>query len=407
MDKIKEMRDQRLALVNEANEILNMDDKELTAEMTEKFEKLMAEADALEAKIKRHERMATANASIDAERDRTAYNTGQSTDEQEVNEERDRAIFQTFLRHGMSALNADERQIMASRRSPQQAQSIGTDTAGGHLVPTGFQRDLEQGMLSFGGIREACTVFPTETGNDLPWPTSDDTSNEGERVAENVQVNEQDVTVGQAMLNAYKYSSKMIRVPVELIQDSAFPIDSWLNGILAERIARITNREMTVGTGTGMPNGIVTASVVGPTSAASAAVAYDDVLALIHSVDPSYRNGGRFMFHDNVLLALRLLKDSQGHPLWQPGLVGGEPDRLLGFEYTINQHMEGTLATTNISMLFGQLKKYMVRDVRQTEIMVLRERYADFHQVAFLGFSRHDGELIDAGTNPVKHLVQV
>jgi HK97 family phage major capsid protein len=55
-------------------------------------------------------------------------------------------------------------------------------------------------------------------------------------------------------------------------------------------------------------------------------------------------------------------------------------------------------------MLYGALSKYQIRDVRDITLVRLDERYAELGVVAFLAFSRHDGDLLDAGTHPVKYL---
>jgi HK97 family phage major capsid protein len=97
--------------------------------------------------------------------------------------------------------------------------------------------------------------------------------------------------------------------------------------------------------------------------------------------------------------------DTAGAPLWQPDFRVGAPDEILGFPYTINQSMTAP-ATAVKSILFGDLSKYIVRDVRDFTLLRLDERFAEYHQVAFLAFSRHDGDLLDAGTDPVKYHLQ-
>jgi HK97 family phage major capsid protein len=79
-------------------------------------------------------------------------------------------------------------------------------------------------------------------------------------------------------------------------------------------------------------------------------------------------------------------------------------DTLFGKQFTINQHM-ADVATAQKSIVFGDMKKYLIRDVQGISVLRLSERFADYNQTAFLAFSRHDGNLLDAGTNPVKHLV--
>jgi HK97 family phage major capsid protein len=96
--------------------------------------------------------------------------------------------------------------------------------------------------------------------------------------------------------------------------------------------------------------------------------------------------------------------DTAGVPLWQPGLVAGQPDTILGYPFVINQAMAAMAASAK-SIIFGDLSKYLIRDVRDVQLIRLDERFAEYHQVGFLAFSRHDGDLLDAGTDPVKHYI--
>ena len=172
-----------------------------------------------------------------------------------------------------------------------------------------------------------------------------------------------------------------------------------------ERIARILNKKFTTGIATTEPKGIVTASVAGKVGAVgqTLTILYDDLIDLIHSVDEGYRRAGaRWMMHDQSLKAIRKMKDSQGHPLWQPDIRVGEPDTILGFGYVINNDM-AEMAANAKSLLFGQFGKYIIRDVMGLTMLRLVELYALTGQVGFLGFARYDGNLLDAGTNPVKY----
>jgi HK97 family phage major capsid protein len=108
------------------------------------------------------------------------------------------------------------------------------------------------------------------------------------------------------------------------------------------------------------------------------------------------------MFKDLTLAALKKLKDSQNRPLWLPGIATREPDTILGKRFVVNQDI-ATMAANAKSVLFGDFSKYIIRDVTQVVMLRLIERYAEFGQVAFLIFTRHDGNLLDAGTDPIKH----
>lgn len=287
------------------------------------------------------------------------------------------------------------------------ALSSANDSAGGYTKAEGFVSSIEMALLEFGGMRSVADIIRTAGGSDLPWPTSDDTTNEGHLLGESQPVSEQDVTFGQVRFQAYKYSSKLVKVPRELFEDSEFDIAGMLGPILGTRIARRTNRDFTTGDGAAKPKGIVTAATSGKTAASATAIAADELYDLQHSVDPAYRNspGVGWMMHDSILLAIRKLKDGNGQYLWQPGLMAGASDTLLNKPITINQHMDSTIASGAKTVLFGALNKYKIRDVAGFRLVRLRERYADNDQEGFVAFSRHDGNLLDAGTHPVKYLV--
>lgn len=326
-------------------------------------------------------------------------------------EERDTQYRDAFLRYcvgGREALSPEQDAILRTGfgGAEGRAQTV-TTSGGGYLIPEGFVRNLEIAMKSYSGIMEAPTTkLRTDSGNSLPWPTINDTSNVGALLGINTQESEQALTFGVLTLDAYKFTSKNVLVPIELMDDSAFDFDSIVTPLLGERLGRVLNTYMTTGTGSNQPNGLVTASTAGVTGSAAASITIDDIIDLKHSVDPAYRKmpGTGFMFNDSTLKALKKLKDSENRALWQAGYAVGEPDTIDGDRYYINQDMASIGASAK-SVIYGDLSKYIVRTIKDVRLMRLVERYADYYQVAFQAFIRADGDLLNAGTNPVKHLV--
>lgn len=275
---------------------------------------------------------------------------------------------------------------------------------GGYTVPMGMLQPLESALLAFGGMRQAAEVIRTDTGAVLPFPTSNDTSNTGELLGENTAVAEQDVAFSAVNLQAYKYSSKLIQVPVELLQDSAVNLPAFLGERMGERISRIQNTHFTTGDGASKPSGVVTAATLGKTTASASAITMDEVLDLVASVDPAYRPGAVFMARDATIIALRKLKDGQGQYLWSKGdVTSGEPDRLWGYPVILNQDVAAITNSAKV-LLFGQMSRYKIRDVQTIRVRRLVERYADTDQEGFIAFMRSDGAMIDAGTHPVKYM---
>lgn len=281
---------------------------------------------------------------------------------------------------------------------PQSSTSVG-----GYSIQDAAMREVEVALLAYGAMRRAgCTILRTDTGGPLPIPMVNDTTNLGHLVAEGTTIVTTDVVFGQTVLDAFKYTSDKVLISVELMQDNSVNLPQLLGRILGERIGRVTNRDFTTGTGTGQPNGVVTAAnFFQAATGNSTTITLTNLMTLYHNLDPAYRDNAKWMMNDNTIFKIKTLLDSQGRPIWLPGLVDRAPDTIMGSPYVINQDMTA-MTSTGKSILFGDFSKYWIRDVREVTLLRLDERFAEFLQVAFLAFMRTDGDLIDAGTHPIK-----
>ncbi len=390
--KAQELREKRAKLIADAQALSDMPN--FGVEERARFDRMIADADTMKGDIDRIERVAA----LEAETYRTSTPpNGQPTAQEQRDAQRTAKLskaFRTYLATGD-----------ASELRTYSPMAVGSNTAGGYFVPQTFVSELESALKSFGGVREVATVLNTGAGTPVSLPTSDDTSNSGELVAENAAVSQQNPTTGRLVLNAYKYSTKAVQVSIELIQDSEFDIESYIRNIFVERLGRITNLHFTTGDGSGndRPNGIVTASTLGATASSQTVISYDDLVELEHSIDAAYRKGAKFQFSDAALKTVKKLKDADGRPLWVPGVAVKSPDTILGYDFNVNQDMATPASDAKVA-LFGRLDKYIIRSVKELSVLRLNELYAMNGQVAFIGFARYDGDLIDAGTHPVKYL---
>lgn len=277
---------------------------------------------------------------------------------------------------------------------------------GGETVPQTLVNHIEVAMLAYGGMRESgATVIRTQGGEKMTIPTADDTGNSGRLLGANTVVTETDITTSSKELDAYKYSSDLVLVARELLQDTAVDMPTFIGDRLGERLGRITNQHFTTGTGSSQPNGVVTAASSAATTANATTVSYDELQALVHSIDPAYRKiNPCWMFSDATLLAVKQIKDGEGRPLWVNGLAVREPDMIAGYPYIINQDVADIAASAK-AVLFGAFKYYWIRDVLEVILIRLDERYADYYQVGWVAFARCDGELVSAAA-PIKYLTQ-
>lgn len=312
--------------------------------------------------------------------------------------------FTAFLRRGASSLAAEQRDLlsqhMVAADGEFRALAAGTNTAGGYTVPPGFRNVLIETMKWYGAVRSVATNVNSDSGQPLQWPTFNGTAQVGRILAENTALTQTDPVFGTTTLGAYMYSSDLVLVSYQLLQDSAFNVEEFLARNLGMRIGRIQNTHFTTGTGTSQPLGIQTNAVSGVTlpTGNTTTLTYAGLVALIYSVDPAYRYGGsaQFMLSDSALQAVRLLVDTQQRPLWQPSVQSGQPDNLLGYPIVVNNDLPAPAASVK-SALFGDFQRgYVVRDVLDVQVKRLEERYADYLQVGFFAYARADATVQDS-----------
>lgn len=392
MTSIQVMRERRSARAQELHALLNANPGDKwTTELQAKYDQGMAEITALEGEINRHQSL------LDSMADDAALDRIDDAANRIARDKKTPAaqLYAKWLRHGDNALSAED---WAEIRNTM---STTTGSEGGYSVQSDIAKTLIESLKAFGGMREEATVIVTETGNPLSFPTTDGTAETGELIAENTTATAADPTFGTVALTAYKFSSKIVAIPFELLQDSQVDIEAFVNARLVERLGRATNTYFTTGTGSSQPRGVVTGASSGKvgTTGQTTTVIFDDLVDLVHSVDPAYRKARCcFMMNDASLKIVRKLKDSQNRPIFLPGYEGlgaKMGDSLLGYDVCLNQDV-ATMAANAKSILFGQMGKYIIRDVMSATLFRFSDSaYAKLGQIGFLMWMRSGGNLVD------------
>lgn len=413
MSNLKELQEKRGRLMTQAREALDEitknTDESRAAELEQRHDAIMAEFDKLDRIIERERKLADLEQRAQEERARMRPipGDGSARAQDDGDKPEYRSVFWKMIAAGgdASELSSEERSVLKAgvvRDAEFRAQST-SNSAGGYTVPVTLANFIVKSMAAWGPMynEDLCTSINTSSGEQINIPTVDDTAVAVVKHTEGTALTDDggsDATFGQKALNAYVFDTEFVRWSMELSQDSIFSMEQLLGELLGERLGRRANTELTTGDGTGDPNGIVTASSLGVTAAAAAAVTADELIDLMHSVDPAYRMSPkcRWMFSDSTLKVIRKLKDGEGRYLLD--VMSGD---LLGKPYSINQAM-AAVATGNKSVIFGDFGKYFVRKVGSPMIGVLRERF--WPDLGIAGLIRLDGELGD--TAAVKHLIQ-
>ncbi|MFS2112726.1 phage major capsid protein [Herbaspirillum frisingense] len=407
MSKLQALRERRDVVARALNDLVDKDKTpEWKSEHQEKYDAAMREIADIDAQIKRHnEAMAAIGAAgTEGNVDPTLRNEFTRTPGAHGNND---GALRAYLMNGFQGLDNEQLTSLRARQNQdiRNAMSTTTGTEGGYTVATEYYRQLTQAFKAMGGLRALATILQTSTGAQMNFPTADATSEVGEIVGQNTAVTTGETTFGNISMDVYKYSSKKIAVPFELIQDSMFDIEGYINSLLQIRLGRITAQHFTTGTGVSQPRGLITATQVGKVGATGQinSITYDDLVDLEHSVDPIYRAGPKvgWMMHDTSVKAVRKIKDTSGRPIFVPGYEqgnpGGAPDRLLNRPLAVCQEMP-VMGANAKSVAFGDYSRYMIREVMDLTIFRMADSAFVLNgQIGFVGFNRQGGNLIDVG----------
>ena len=283
--------------------------------------------------------------------------------------------------------------VKAPMPSVLNALQEGTDSEGGYLVPDEFERTLVEALEEENVFRTLAHVIKTSSGDrKIPVVASKGTAS---WVDEEGAYTESDDAFSQVSIGAYKLGT-MIKVSEELLADSVFDLEAYISKEFARRIGAREEESFFNGDGKGKPLGILAAkdgAEVGVTAASATAITADEVIDLFYSLKAPYRKNAVWVLNDATVKQIRKLKDSTGQYLWQPSLVAGTPDTILGRPVKTSAFMP-TAAAGAKTIAFGDFKYYWIADRQGRTFKKLSELYAANGQVGFMGTQRVDGKLI-------------
>jgi HK97 family phage major capsid protein len=318
-------------------------------------------------------------------------------------EKRDKA-FDLYMRTGTKS--PELRTTYGSALGEAGFQASGT--TGGYTVPQGFWDHLTIAMKAYGGYAEWYNQVLTPTGNPMDWPTVDPTSVVGGIIGEGVIDGFTTYTFGQGILNAWTYTNQVILASVELVQDSAFDVSSFVADRIGEAIGRAEGAHSVSGSGSGQPMGLITALNAGSRFVSLTAATSTNIVGtgtvtelagnvlsgvtlgkMVAAVDAAYWPNAAFYFSPTQFVNQSNLADGYGRPLY-PTLQQANPT-LMGFPVRIVPESPALVASTAGGPVFGDLSIAMVRRrVETAELMVLDQRYADARQIGYYGYVRQD-----------------
>jgi len=201
-----------------------------------------------------------------------------------------------------------------------------------------------------------------------------------------------------------------------MLDDAGFDLEAWLAGEIAMEFARAEGAAFVNGSGVNQPEGFLNAPVstliddsrafgtmqyVGSGNADGFDANPDaKMIDLVHTLKAGHRQGASFVMNSATLAEVRKLKTADGAFLWQPGLVEGQPDRLLGYPVVEAEDMPD-IAAGSFPIAFGNFRHgYLITERSATQ--VLRDPFTNKPFVHFYATKRVGGQVLDS--NAIKLL---
>jgi HK97 family phage major capsid protein len=304
--------------------------------------------------------------------------------------------FMAYLREGKSALTPEDRSRIHPGRETttliRAAQSVGTNSAGGYLVPQSFADRFESMLLHTDPIFELAMLFETKTGSASPYPILDDTANSAAIVAENSASSSVDATFAELAFGACPlWRSGYLRCSNELVMDSHFNLEALIAGAAAVRFAR--------GVGAAFITTLLAAAAAGVTTASPTAITPAELLKLTGAINEAYLPNASFFMLRSTFITLSQLVGSSGNFMFPPERDAAGRPLILGFPVYFSPSC-GAMTAGLQPVTFGDHSKFVRRQVIDSlSVKVLVELYALYCQTTYEVHWRIDGGLLVSGSN--------
>ncbi|SHG40280.1 phage major capsid protein [Cognatishimia maritima] len=274
---------------------------------------------------------------------------------------------------------------------------------GGYLVDPVTSETVNSVLASTASIRAIANVVQVEaTSYDVLMDSTDVGAGWADETSASAETGTP--TIERISIPLHELSA-LPKASQRLLDDSAFDIEGWLAGRIADKFARAEAAAFITGDGVDKPTGILTHNIVDDASWAWGNLGYiatgvdagfnggDALIDLVYALGAQYRANGTFVMNSKTAGAVRKLKDADGRFLWSDGLAAGEPARLLGYPVLIAEDMPD-IASGADAIAFGDFSAgYTIAE--RPDLRVLRDPFSAKPHVLFYATKRVGGDVSD------------
>ena len=307
--------------------------------------------------------------------------------------------FNAYLRSGdddaMRALDLEEKAL-----------STAVAAEGGYLVDPQTSETIASVLRSSGSIRAIASVVSVEA---TAYDVLVDLSGVGAGWADETTATAETFTPMMERISIPLHElSALPKASQRLLDDTAFDVETWLAGRIAEKFARSEGTAFVNGDGVNKPTGFLTYPTVdndswtwgnlgyvatGADGDFAAADPADAIVDLVYALGSSYRADASFVMNSKTAGAVRKMKDADGRFLWADGLAMGEPARLMGYPVLIAEDMPD-IASDAMAVAFGNFGAgYTIAE--RPDMRILRDPYSAKPNVLFYATKRVGGDVTD------------
>ena len=283
------------------------------------------------------------------------------------------------------------------------AMSTAVNSDGGYLVDPQTADTIRSVLENTASIRKIAAVVNVEAASfDVLIDRADSGAGWANETAATTETGTP--TIERISIPLFELSA-LPRVSQRLLDDSAFDVEAWLAGRIADKFARAEANAFINGDGVDKPTGFLTYPTVDNDSWSWGNLGHvtsgvvdgigdgDALISVVYALGAQYRAGARFVMNSKTAGALRKLKDADGRHLWSDGFAAGEPARLLGYPVLIAEDMPD-IAANATPIAFGDFGAgYTIAE--RPDLRVLRDPFSAKPHVLFYATKRVGGDVSD------------
>lgn len=305
-----------------------------------------------------------------------------------------RAAFRDFMVNGPNGMSP----------ANVRALSVGVGSQGGFTIaPEQFAHDLIQAVDNMVVIRGLATKLKLPVAVSLGIPTMETDVSDTDWTTELATGNEDTSLAFGKRKMVPTPLAKLIKISNDLLRASqgaggAIDIEAFVRGRFAYKFGVTQEKAFMSGTGVSQPLGLFTASADGIATSrdfsagnTSTSITFDGLIATKYAIKDQYRSKARWLFHRDGIAQVAGLKDGQGRYLWQPSVVIGVPDMILGNAVISSEYAPNTFTTGLYVGMFGDFSFYWIADSLDLQVQRLVELYAATNQIGLIGRLFTDG----------------